>query len=192
MVDVNPVSGAVVVRQARFDLVVGQRQALHQAHAVVHAGQAATAVLDVARDHFRGQRRAFLDMVSEERRVQIHRRGIDVVDQQVLQPRPLLQQAEQRAVAQQVGHFVPVAHRVQALHRQVAGVIAAFTQLPGPRDQRGTQAFADLLGLLVEQLLRHFLPGKPQVALHRHQAQADAAARRKQQRAGVAVILHRP
>ena len=73
----------------------------------------------------------------------------------------------------------------------VVGVIAAFARLARPADQGGAQAVPHLLRLLVEQLLRHLLPGKAQIARHRHHAQADAAPWRKEQRACIAVVRSR-
>ena len=77
---------------------------------------------------------------------------------------------------------------MQALHGQIVGIVAALARLRGPVDQRGVQALADLLRLLVEHLLRHLFPGEAQVALHGDHAQADDAARREQQRSGVVVV----
>ncbi|SPE42576.1 hypothetical protein SBA3_620002 [Candidatus Sulfopaludibacter sp. SbA3] len=51
------------------------------------------------------------------------------------------------------------------------------------------QTLADLLRLFIQQLLRHLLPGKTQVALGGHQAQADGASLRQHQRTRVVVIL---
>ena len=53
------------------------------------------------------------------------------------------------------------------------------------------QALAHFLRLLVEQLLRHFLPRKAQIAHHRHQPQSDIRARREQQRTVIVVMLLR-
>ncbi len=99
--------------------------------------------------------------------------------------------AGQRAVAEQVGHLEPVPGRVQALQRQVVGIIAAAAGGLGPGDQRGVQALADLLRLHVEDLLRHLLPGEAQVAGHGDHPQADRAARREQQRPRIAVVVLR-
>ena len=51
------------------------------------------------------------------------------------------------------------------------------------------QAVAHLLLLLVEHLLRHFLPDEPQVADHGNHAQADRFAGRQEQRPVVAVVV---
>jgi hypothetical protein len=88
----------------------------------------------------------------------------------------LLDQLQQHAIEQQVGHFVPVSDRVQALHGQVVGVVARLARLSRPRDQRVTQALAHFLLLFVEHLLRHLLPGEAQVARHRDHPQADVAS----------------
>ena len=60
--------------------------------------------------------------------------------------------------------------------------------LPRPSDERCAQAVANLLRLLVQHLLRQFLPGKSQVPFHGNEPQPDGASRRKQQGAGVIVI----
>ena len=67
--------------------------------------------------------------------------------------------------------------RMQALHGKVAGVIAALAATFGPVDKRRAPAVANLLGLLVEQLLGHFFPRESQIAFHGDEAQSDAAAR---------------
>jgi hypothetical protein len=53
------------------------------------------------------------------------------------------------------------------------------------------QALTYLLRLRVQQLLRHLLPGKAEIARHRDRAQADAASRRKQERPGIAIAVLR-
>ena len=72
-IDVDPIGGAVVVGEARFELVVGQRQAFHQARAIVHAGESAAAILEVARNHFGGQPRAAGDVLAQKRGVHVRR-----------------------------------------------------------------------------------------------------------------------
>ena len=175
-VDIDPVGGAVVEGETRFDLLVGQRHPFHQPQRAIHRGQTAAAVLNVALDDFRGHGRALFDVVAEQRRVESGAGSIHVVDQQVLQLRPLTEQRGERAVAQHVGDFVPVADGVEALERQVVRIVRAFAGLVRPGDQGGVQALANLLRLLVEHLLRRFLPGEAEVALHGNHAQADGAA----------------
>ena len=126
-----------------------------------------------------GHRCALVDVKAEDGGIDIGAQRVDIVHHEMLQLRPFGQQLGQHAVAQQVGDFVPVADRVQALLRQVVGVVAAFAHASRPADQRSVQAVEHLLRLLVEQLLRHFFPGKAQVARHGDQAQADDPAGRQ-------------
>ena len=78
---------------------------------------------------------------------------------------------------------------MQALLRHVVAVIAAFAHLLRPADEGRVQALTDFLRLLVEQLLRHLLPGEAQIARHRDQAQTHGTPRREIQRSGIAVIV---
>ncbi len=78
---------------------------------------------------------------------------------------------------------------MKALRREVVRVVARLTGLLGPIDERGVAVLPHFLRLLVEQLLGHFFPGEAQVAHRGNGAQADGAARRKQQGAGVAVVV---
>jgi len=48
--------------------------------------------------------------------------------------------------------------RMQALQRDVVGVVARLASGACPVDERRAQAFTDFLLLLIEKLLRHFLP----------------------------------
>ena len=65
LVNVDPIGGAVVPRQARFDFFTRQGKTLDQAQAAIDVAQAAAAILDVPRDHFRSERRTLLDVVAE-------------------------------------------------------------------------------------------------------------------------------
>ncbi len=94
------------------------------------------------------------------------------------------------AVAQQVRHLVPVADGVEALERQVVGVVGGLAGGAGPADERRAEALAHLLLLLVEDLLGHLLPGEAQVAHGGDEPQADGPPRREEQRALVAVPVH--
>ena len=129
------------------------------------------------------------DVPAQQARIEIGPQRVDVVQEQVLQLRAIEEQPGQRAVAEHVGHLEPVAGGVQALQRHVVGVVVAAAGRFGPADERGVQALADLLGLHVEDLLRHFLPGKAQVAGHGHHPQADRTARRGQQQPGIRLAL---
>ena len=119
-------------------------------------------------------------MEAKQLGTQIRPQRIDIVHQQVPKLRPLLEQRYEDAVPQHIRRLVPMPGRMQALHRNIVGVVAAFSGLPGPADQRGVQAFANLLLLFVEGLLRHFFPREPQIARHGNQPQPDAFAFRKQ------------
>ena len=77
---------------------------------------------------------------------------------------------------------------MQALERKVVRVIGGFPGGARPVQQRGAQALADFLLLLIEPLLRHFLPRETQVAHHRHEAQPDGFAGREEQ----GMLLKRP
>ncbi len=97
--------------------------------------------------------------------------------------RPRGEQAREDAVLQEIRDFEPMADGVQALARQIVGVVAALARLPGPRRQRGPHALAHLLLLLVEPLLRRLLPGEVQVAYRGHKPQADGTPGREPDRA---------
>ena len=67
---------------------------------------------------------------------------------------------------------------VQALKREIAGVIARLPRAARPADEGGAEGIAHFLLLFVERLLRHFLPGKAQVALCGNHPQPDGATGR--------------
>ncbi len=189
MGDIDPVGGAVVIGKPGFDFLAGQRQALHQAQPAVDHGKSAAAILNVTLNDLGRHRGAPFDVKAQQRGVQVHAGGIHIVEHQVPQTRPLGQQRRESSVAQHVGNLIPVADWVETLHGKVVGVTAALAHLRGPRDQGGMQAFAHLLGLLVEDLLGRFFPGEAQAALRGNRPQADGGSRRKQQGAGISVVL---
>ena len=82
-----------------------------------------------------------------------------------------------------------MADRMETLERQIVGIIAGFARGTGPVDQRGAQAFAHFLLLLIQELLRHFLPREAQVAHGRNHPPSDRFSRREKQRSFVAVIV---
>ena len=59
----------------------------------------------------------------------------------------------------------------------------------GPGDQRRVQALAHFLRLLVQSLLRHFLPGEPQIARHGNHPQPHRSASREANGALVSVVV---
>src|SRR5258705_1191109 len=78
---------------------------------------------------------------------------------------------------------------MQTLQRDVVGVVGSFTRCSSPINQRLAEAVANLLLLLIENLLRHFLPHKSQVASSRNHAQTDGFPGREEDRSFIAVIL---
>ena len=127
-VDIDPVGRAVVVAKAAFEFFAGQRETFNQASAAIHAGEAAAAVFEVPGDHFRGECGAAMDVITENGRVGIGGHGVDIVHHQIVQLWAHLKQAQERPVAQQVGNLIPVAHRVQALHGHIFGVVGCLRQ----------------------------------------------------------------
>ena len=77
---------------------------------------------------------------------------------------------------------------MQALEREVVGVVAGLAGGFRPAEQGGAQRVADFLLLHVEHLLGHFLPGEAQVADGGHGAQADGFPLREIERALVVVV----
>ena len=128
-------------------------------------------------------------MKTEQAGIEICADGIDVVHHQVLQLRVLLQQAQQHAVAQHVRNFVPVAGGMKALEWEVVGIIGTFGALHCPLNKGGVEAIAHFFFLHVEFLLGHFLPGETEIAGHGNEAQADAAAGRKDHLSLIAPVL---
>ena len=78
---------------------------------------------------------------------------------------------------------------VETLKRKVVGVVGRFADGPGPANERGAQGVAHLLLLLVEDLLRHFFPGKAEVAFGWDHAESDGTAGRKVQWPGIGVVI---
>ncbi len=117
-------------------------------------------------------------MLAEQRGIEVGADGINVVQHQPADVRQL----RQRAVAEHVGELEPVADRVQALRRQIVGVIARLAHRLRPADQRRVQAVPDFLFLFVKQLMGGLLPRKMQVARHRNHPQPDRASRRQNHR----------
>jgi len=102
------------------------------------------------------------------------------------------EQAAEDAIAEDVRYFIPVAYGVKALERKVVSVVASFSALLRAGDEGGARAFANFLGLGIEDLLRCGLPSKAEVPHHGNHTKPDAAARREVERALVAVIVLEP
>ena len=78
---------------------------------------------------------------------------------------------------------------MQALGREVVGVIGPLAGGAGPVDEGGAEAGADFLLLLIKALLGHFLPEEAQVAFRGDHPQPDGASGGQQERAGIFIIL---
>ena len=189
LVDVDPAGVGVVVRQVERHVLVRQRESFDESQLAVHARKAAALILDAPRDDLEAQARPALEVQPEERGIDVRAQGVHVVHEEMLQLRTLRQQAGQYAVAQQIRKLEPMADGMQALARQVVGVVAALAGAARPPHQGVAKAVAHLLLLFVQQLLRGVLPEEPEVAQHRDQAQADGPAGREHQWPRIAVVL---
>ena len=87
--DRNPRRLRVVIAQAELVFLAGHRQALDQADAAVHAGQAAAAIVDPPRDDLEAQAGLAADVPAQQARIEIGPQRVDVVQEQILQLRPL-------------------------------------------------------------------------------------------------------
>ena len=188
LVEVDPGGEGIVIGQGEFGFLAGHGETFDQPGTAVDAGEAAAAVLEAAGDDFEGEGRAAFEVLAEQGGIDIGSEGVDVMQQQGFQLRALAEEFCQGAVAQEVGDFIPMADGVQALQREVVGVVAGFAGAGGPADQGGAQAVADLLLLLVQHLLGHFLPRETEVAFGGHHAQADAFAGAEQERALIVIV----
>src|SRR5207302_6725551 len=79
--------------------------------------------------------------------------------------------------------------RMEALDRDIVGIIAGLARCARPVDKSGTQTVADFLLLFVKHLLRHLLPGEPEISHRGDNAQADRFTRREKERPYVAIIV---
>ena len=182
LIEVNPAGVRVVVAQGELGFLARHGEPLDEPDPAIDARQAAAAVFQAAGDDLEGEARAAPDMPAQQGGINIGSQRVDVVEQQILQLRALRQQPRQDAIPQEIGHFIPMADGVQALERQVVRVVAGLARAAGPIDEGVAQAVAHLLLLLIEDLLRHFLPDEPQVADGGDHAQADRFAGREEQR----------
>ena len=181
-INVDPGRERVVETQPELVLLTRHRQAFHQPLATVHAGQSAPAILDSPRNHLVCQARGAGDVPAQQGGIEVGSDGVDVVEEQPAEIRPLGQERPQHAIAQHVGDLVPMPYGVKALEREVVGVVASFAGRLRPGEQRRMQAVAYLLLLLVEHLMREFLPREPQITGHRHHPEPHGTARREHDR----------
>ena len=100
-------------------------------------------------------------MQTEQCGISVGAERVHIVKEQVLELRTLCQEAQQNSVSQEIRNFVPVSDRMQALSRQIICVIGGFAHAMRPPDQGRMTAFAHLLRLRIQHLLRHFFPCKP-------------------------------
>jgi hypothetical protein len=78
---------------------------------------------------------------------------------------------------------------MQALERYVVRIVACFTGRDGPVRQGGAKGFAYFLLLLVEHLLRHFLPHEPQIPLGGNESKTDIGSAAQKHRPGIAIVF---
>ena len=188
LVEVNPGGHGVVVGEGEFILLAGHGEAFDKPGAAIDPGEAPAAILNAPGDDFKGEAGLFANMEAEQGGVDVRSQGIDIVQEEVFEIRTLAEKLEEHAVPEQIGDFEPMTDRMDALGREVVGVVAPFAAAACPLNESGMKAGADLLLLFIEHLLRHFLPGKAEVAHHGDEAEADAAAGREQHRAGILVV----
>ena len=126
-VDVDPARVRVVVGELELVFLARQGQPFDQAQAAVDPRETAAVVFDAARDHFprRAPRRS-RGYQPEQRGIERGAERVDVVDEQRAELRLLGEEPGQRAVLQQVRHLEPVADGVQALAREVVGVVGCL------------------------------------------------------------------
>ena len=126
--------------------------------------QTTPAVFEPPLDDLESQASAAFNVSPEQFRSDVCAKRVDIVQKQIFELRALDHQARQDAVAEQVRDFIPMPNRVQTLKRQVVSVIADLPGIPRPADKGLPQTVSNLLLLFVQNLLRHFLPGEPEVA----------------------------
>src|SRR4029079_16445841 len=107
-------------------------RSFESADLALDATQPATTILDSPADHFISEWLTGCDMESQETRIEVGAERVDVVDEQMFETGPLGEQIAEHTVAKEIGNFVPVADRVQALQWFVVGVVAPFSRCLGP------------------------------------------------------------
>ncbi len=191
-VDPDPGRQRVVVAQRELGVLAGLGQPFEQPEPAGDPGQAAAAVVDPPRDHLEAQRRARLDRQARARPGRASRPGCRCCGPAASCRLGYSSRSRrEHAVAQQVGHLVEVAGRIEPLDRHVVGVVGSLALAPGPVEDRAAAGVADLLLVLVERLVAGLFPEEGQVAGHRDQPLADRLAAREVDRAVVAVVAGR-
>src|SRR5262245_42210088 len=82
-----------------------------------------------------------------------------------------------------------MSYRMEALQRNVIGVVASFTNCPRPAHQGLSQAVADFLLLLIQDLLGHLFPEKMQIPQSGNHSKTNCFARREKQRSLVVEVV---
>ena len=116
-VEVNPGGHRVVVGEFEFLLFTRHGEAFDQPEPAVDAGEAAAAIVDAPGDDLEGETGLVLDMDAEEGGVEVGAEGIDVMEEEIAELWPLLEELGEGAVAEKVGDFEPMADGMKALDR---------------------------------------------------------------------------
>lgn len=188
-VQVDPSGHGVVVGEPELVGFVGQGEAFDETGLAVDAGETAAPILESTGNDLEGEAGFAGEVEAEEGGIGVTASGIDIVEQEVAEVGAEAEETGQGAVTDEVGDFEEVADGVETLEGQVVGVIGSFADGGGPADEGVTETFADLLLLLVEHLLRGFLPLEAEVAFGGDEPQADGAAGGEEDGAGVVVVL---
>jgi len=104
-------------------------------------------------NHLHGKGGLCGQQVAQDRRIQRGSQGIDVMQHDIAQAGALFEQTREHSAPKQVRYLIPVADRVQALHRQVIRIVATLAHALRPGDQGSVEALPNLLGLFVQHLL---------------------------------------
>ena len=190
LVEIDPRRHRVVVRERKLVLFARHGETFEETDLAIDAGETAAAVFDAAADDFEGEAGVAANMLPEHGGIGIGAERVDVVQHEIFElriaPREFLRE---HAVAAGGLEF-------HTSGRWDAGIAVGrcrcsrfLTHGAGPTDEGGVQALADFLLLLIENLLRHFLPGEAEIALGGNEPQADGAATRKMEWAGVVVAI---
>ena len=89
--------------------------AFNEAQPSVYPGQAAPPVLDAAGYDLPAEGPSRCDGVAQERGVERHAEGIEIVEEDPLRPGAGIQLPGEGPVEEEVGDLVPMAHRMYAL-----------------------------------------------------------------------------